>query len=86
MKIVFVTYHNWETKRHGGFHALAEFACQNGHDVVFFSFSRPFKIFRAHDERLNKEVLKKLIKGIKYKVGGGISQMSHGRLCPLTAK
>jgi len=71
MKIVFITYHNWQTKRHGGFHALAEYACRVGHSVVFLSFSRPLKLLRINlnDERLNKDIVKKLIKGVKYRVG-----------------
>ena len=69
MKIVFITYHNWDTKRHAGFHALAEYSCRQGCDVVFFSFSRPYYSFFMKDERLNKSVLCKLIKGQRYPVG-----------------
>lgn len=69
MKICFITYHNWDTKRHGGFHALAEYACKCGHEVVFFSFSRPYYSFFLKDERINKKSLLTLSKGKYYKVG-----------------
>lgn len=70
MKIVFVTFHNWETKRIGGFHRLAEAAAKAGHNVVFFSFQRPYYIYFKHEERLNKRVLLKLIKGAEYNEHG----------------
>lgn len=69
MKIVFITYHNWDTKRHAGFHALADYCCRQGCEVVFFSFSRPYYSFFMNDERLNKSVLRKLSKGQRYVVG-----------------
>lgn len=65
-KIVFLTYHNWETKRQGGFHKLAESASQRGYETVFFSFIRPLYIFFKNEERLNRHVLKRLIKGKTY--------------------
>lgn len=71
-KICFVTYHNWETKRHGGFHQFAQAAAQNGIETVFFSFSRPYYIRWKHEERLNKEVLDNLSIGVDYKIGKGI--------------
>lgn len=70
MKIVFITYHNWDTRRHAGFHALAEFACRKGCKTVFFSFSRPYYSYFMNDERLNKNVLKKLVRGAYYDLGG----------------
>lgn len=66
MKIVYITYHNWETKRHGGFHQFADYSCRHGIDTVFFSFSRPYYIYFKHEERENKEVLKKLSRGVEY--------------------
>ena len=72
MKITFVTYHNWETKRHGGFHQFAEYIARGGSEVVFFSFSRPYYSVLKHEERLNAQVLRKLKKGVKYKVGSGV--------------
>ena len=66
MKITFITYHNWETKRQGGFHKFAEGAAKEGHEVVFFSFPRPYYICFKHNERLNKGVLNLLKKGKKY--------------------
>jgi hypothetical protein len=39
-KIVFLTYHNWESKRQGGFHKLAEGACERRFETVFFSFPK----------------------------------------------
>lgn len=68
MKITFVTYHNWDTKRHGGFHQFAKYAAEKGNEVVFFSFSRPYYSALKHEERLNAKVLKQLSKGVKYKV------------------
>lgn len=69
MKIVFITYHNWETKRHGGFHQFAKYAAQSGNEVVFFSFARPYYIALMNDERLNRKVLIKLSKGVIYDIG-----------------
>lgn len=66
MKIVFITYHNWQTKRHGGFHQFAKYASQSGHEVVFFSFARPYYIVFKNDERLNRKVLQDLSRGIVY--------------------
>ena len=68
-KITFITYHNWETKRHGGFHQFAEYAALQGLDVIFFSFSRPYYIRYKHEERLNSKVLSNLTKGRYYNVG-----------------
>lgn len=70
MKIVFITYHNWATKRHAGFHALAEYACKNGCETVFFSFSRPYYSYFMDDERLNRTMMKKLTKGAFYDLDG----------------
>lgn len=69
MKIVFVTFHNWVTKRIGGFHKFAEQAVLDGHDVVFFSFARPYFTALKHEERLNKTVLTSLTKGVKCPIG-----------------
>lgn len=69
VKICFITYHNWETKRHGGFHQFARFAAEQGHEVVFFSFSRPYYIRFKHEERLNKRVFKELSIGKSYLIG-----------------
>ncbi|TKG95378.1 glycosyltransferase [Puteibacter caeruleilacunae] len=69
-KVVFITFHNWETKRLGGFHKFAEYCCEKGMETVFFSFSRPYYIYFKKSERLNKGVLKKLVGGKKYKLGG----------------
>ena len=71
MKITFITYHNWETKRQGGFHKFAEAAARAGHEVVFFSFDRPYIIYFKKEERLNKGVLIRLSKGTKYKLENG---------------
>lgn len=67
MKITFVTFHNWDTKRVGGFHKFAEYAADEGHDVVFFSFDRPYFIMFKREERLNVSVLRTLTKGKVYK-------------------
>lgn len=73
MKITFVTFHNWETKRIGGFHKLAEASAKDGNEVVFFSFPRPYYIFFKHEERLNRHVLNVLKKGKIYNIEGNIS-------------
>lgn len=72
MKITFVTYHNWETKRHGGFHQFAKYAAESGNEVVFFSFSRPYYSILKHEERLNAAILKSLCRGLTYKIGKGV--------------
>lgn len=66
MKIVYITYHNWDTKRHGGFHQFADFTCRKGIETVFFSFSHPYYIYFKHEERENKDVLQKLSRGVDY--------------------
>jgi hypothetical protein len=68
-KIVFLTFHNWKTKRQGGFHKFAEASCLKGYETIFLSFPRPYYIYLKKEERLNKTVLKELRKGIKYKLG-----------------
>ncbi|GAB7257506.1 GumK N-terminal domain-containing glycosyltransferase [Polaribacter sp. OB-PA-B3] len=70
-KIVFLTFHNWESKRQGGFHKFAEGFANKGWKVFFFSVPRPYYSYFKKDERLNKAVLKKLSKGVKYTVGKG---------------
>lgn len=68
MKITFITFHNWDTKRVGGFHKFAEACAKAGHEVVFFSYDRPYYIFFKNEERLNRNVLQTLKKGQRYKV------------------
>ena len=69
MKITFITGHNWNTKRQGGFHKFAEFCVKNSHETVFFSFPRPYYSFFMHREQLNRNVLKRLSKGELCSVG-----------------
>lgn len=69
-KITFITYHNWKTKRHGGFHQFAEYTCKQGIETVFFSFSRPYYILFKNEERLNYKVLRLLNNGCYYNIGG----------------
>lgn len=71
MKITFITFHNWETKRIGGFHKLAAAAAAKGNIVNFFSFARPYYIVFKNEERLNGKVLKQLSKGCIFKIGDG---------------
>ena len=71
-KITYITYHNWETKRHGGFHQLAEYTVSQGINTVFFSFSRPYYIIFKREERLNASILRHLSKGAEYVVGSHI--------------
>ena len=68
MKVTFVTFHNWITKRIGGFHKLAEATSKAGHEVVFLSFARPYYIMLKHEERLNANVLKELSNGVIYEI------------------
>lgn len=69
MKIVFVTFHNWVTKRHGGFHAFADYCSRNNVETVFFSFSRPYYSYFIQDERKNRQSLRQLSKGVRYGLG-----------------
>ena len=65
-KIVFITTHNWDTKRQGGFHKFAEATCKAGIETVFFSFPRPYYGLFMKREQLNKTVIKTLKKGKYY--------------------
>lgn len=48
---------------------MAEGVLKAGHEVMFFSFSRPYFIAFKHEERLNKTVLRELSEGKIYNVG-----------------
>lgn len=76
MRITFITWHNWESKRLGGYHKFAEAAARAGHEVVFFSYPRPYYILFKHNERLNAKVLHLLRKGTEYDLGNGSSLMN----------
>lgn len=65
-KIVFITTHNWDTKRQGGFHKFAEATSLAGVETVFFSFPRPYYGMFMHREQLNKNIIKALKKGKEY--------------------
>jgi hypothetical protein len=67
-KIVFLTYHNWESKRQGGFHKLAEGACERQYETVFFSFPRPLWALFRKSETFGFKTVWKLIKGVNYTV------------------
>lgn len=69
-KIVFITTHNWDTKRQGGFHKFAEACVLAGYETVFFSFPRPYYGLFMHREQLNKNIIKTLKKGKIYNVNG----------------
>lgn len=71
-KITFITAHNWQSKRLGGFHKFAEAACENGIETVFFSFPRPYYALFMKSELFNKKAIKSLQKGIDYTVGKSI--------------
>lgn len=71
-KIVFFTFHNWETKRQGGFHKFAEYFTKRGFTVYFVSVPRPYYSLFKNDERLNREVFEKLNRGIEYKIHSGL--------------
>lgn len=68
MKITFISFHNWETNRQGGFHKFAESCAMAGMDVVFFSFSRPYYTFYKKDERRNFSVIRRLCRGVAYNI------------------
>ena len=68
-KITFITGHNWQSNRLGGFHKFAEAACNAGAEVVFFSFPRPYYGYFMHQELFNKKSIKALQKGITYEIG-----------------
>ena len=65
-KITFITTHNWDTKRQGGFHKFAEATAAAGIETVFFSFPRPYYGLFMKREQLNKTVIKALKKGKNY--------------------
>lgn len=67
-KIVFITTHNWDTKRQGGFHKFAEAAARQGIETIFFSFPRPYYGIWMKREQLNKNVIKVLTKGKAYQI------------------
>ncbi len=70
-KIVFITAHNWDTRRQGGFHKFAEATALAGIETVFFSFPRPYYGLFMRREQLNPQVIKALKKGVRYEVGQG---------------
>lgn len=65
-KITFITAHNWDTKRQGGFHKFAEGCAHNNYETVFFSFPRPYYGFFMKREQLNASVIRTLKKGKMY--------------------
>ena len=68
-KITFLTGHSWESNRLGGFHQFAKAACEQGLEVVFFSFPRPYYSIFMHQELYNRKSIRTLEKGILYDVG-----------------
>ncbi len=70
-KIVFITSHNWDTKRLGGFHKFAQAACMAGLETVFFSFPRPYYGLLLKREQLNADVIRKLSSGTEYEIAEG---------------
>lgn len=69
-KITFITTHNWDTKRQGGFHKFAEATAAAGIETVFFSFPRPYYGLFMKREQLNKGVIDMLKKGKHYDFNG----------------
>ena len=65
-KITFLTGHNWKSNRLGGFHKFAQEALDQGIEVVFFSFPRPYYSYFQHQELYNKKSIKELQKGLIY--------------------
>lgn len=70
-KIVYITTHNWDTRRQGGFHKFAEAAADAGIETVFFSFPRPYYGLFMKREQLNKDVINTLKKGKTYSTANG---------------
>ncbi|AEE15740.1 hypothetical protein [Treponema brennaborense] len=68
-KIAFITAHNWDSLRLGGFHKFAEAAVNRGLETVFFSFPRPYYGYFMKREQLNPDVIRTLRKGKYYTVG-----------------
>lgn len=61
-KALILSYHNWNTKRRGGIHVIAETLVEDDFDVIFWSVSRPLiRAFFSRDERLEYKTVKKLI-------------------------
>ena len=69
-KITFITTHNWDTKRQGGFHKFAEAAAANGIETVFFSFPRPYYGLFMKREQLNSQIITLLKHGHYYDFEG----------------
>lgn len=65
-KITFITTHNWDTKRQGGFHKFAEATAAAEIETVFFSFPRPYYGLFMKREQLNKTIINTLKKGKHY--------------------
>ena len=65
-KITFITTHNWDTKRQGGFHKFSEATAAAGIETVFFSFPRPYYGLFMKREQLNKTIINTLKKGQHY--------------------
>lgn len=80
-KIVFITAHNWDTKRQGGFHKFAEASCLTGMETIFFSFPRPYYGLLMHREQINRAVIKILSKGKRYAVS---NESNAGELLNIT--
>lgn len=69
-KIVFITTHNWDTKRQGGFHKFAEATALAGIETVFLSFPRPYYGYLMKREQLNPQVIRQLKRGVRYQLAG----------------
>lgn len=69
-KITFITTHNWDTKRQGGFHKFAEATATAGIETVFFSFPRPYYGLFMKREQLNPQIIKLLKRGHTYDYNG----------------
>lgn len=71
MKITFITSHNWDSKRQGGFHVFARECALRGIDTVFFSFPRPYYGLFMRREQFNRRLILSLQKGAVYALEGG---------------
>ena len=70
-KIVFITTHQWNSNRQGGFHKFAEFCADSNIQTVFFSFPRPYYGKFMKTEQMNKKTINLLSKGISCSTAKG---------------
>lgn len=71
--IVFVSGHNYKSKRQGGFHIFAQGCANSGFNVLFFSYPRPIHILFKRNRPLEYKIIWKLFfGGISYEENNGL--------------